>query len=414
MYTVRLKDTSQLIDAVNGKITFEKNKTGLLTFSLYPNSSNYEKLEPYITDIVVYDDNKKVFDGQVISVNDGMDSNGIFTYDVYCLDRWDYLSRTKTGRWDVHPGTYTPDTTTTLDTLDTYEIKENMNVQKYVQLILDNHNSKVADNRKIYLGNVTVDENVTCTADRETTLKEIQTLAENKEAYIDIREDEENGKLYLDFLKDITIQGSKIEKSINLDSIEREGTLETVITRIIPVGKDNLTIKSVNNNKEYIEDTSLIAKYGVIEEVVKWDDVTVASNLLTKAKNYLSTVNYNMYSITITSKDLSYIYEEFNRFKLHQECEIWVDTLDLWQKHKIIKIEINLDTPWDSKLTFCNSAKTLTRRTVNDKKSLDVTLKNLNKSNYDNTAFKVETSNKIEVMNTENYKQKLYRIMGVI
>ena len=29
MYTVRLKDTSQLIDAVNGKITFEKNKTGL-------------------------------------------------------------------------------------------------------------------------------------------------------------------------------------------------------------------------------------------------------------------------------------------------------------------------------------------------------------------------------------------------
>ena len=75
-----------------------------------------------------------------------MDSNGIFTYDVYCLDRWDYLSRTKTGRWDVHPGTYTPNTTTTLDTLDQYEIKENMNVQKYVQLILDNHNSKVADN----------------------------------------------------------------------------------------------------------------------------------------------------------------------------------------------------------------------------------------------------------------------------
>ena len=413
MYTVRLKDTSQLIDAINGKITFEKNKAGLLTFSLYPNSSNYEKLKPYITDIVVYDDNNKVFDGQVISVNDGMNSEGIFAYDVYCVDRWDYLNRTKTGRWYIHPGAYTPEETYNEDK-DPYIIKENMNVQKYLNLILDNHNSKVSENRKVYLGNVTVTENVTCTADRETTLKEIQTLAENKESYIDIREDEENGKLYLDFLKDITIQGSKIEKSINLDSIEREGTLETVITRIIPVGKDNLTIKSVNNNKEYIEDTILIAKYGVIEEVVKWDDVTVASNLLTKAKKYLSIVNDNKYSITITSKDLSYVNEKFNRFKLHQECEIWVDTLDLWQKHKIIKIEINLDTPWDSKLTFCNSAKTLTRRTVNDKKSLDVTLKNLNKSNYDNTAFKVETSNKIEVMNTENYKQKLYRIMGVI
>ena len=87
MYEIRLKDTSQLIEAFNGKITFEKNKPGLLTFSLYPNSYFYEKLEPYITDLVVYDDNKKVFDGQVISVNDGMDSNGIFTYDVYCLDR---------------------------------------------------------------------------------------------------------------------------------------------------------------------------------------------------------------------------------------------------------------------------------------------------------------------------------------
>ena len=38
MYTVRLKDTSQLIYAINGKITFEKNKVGLFTFSLYPSS----------------------------------------------------------------------------------------------------------------------------------------------------------------------------------------------------------------------------------------------------------------------------------------------------------------------------------------------------------------------------------------
>ena len=413
MYTVRLKDTSQLIDAVNGKITFEKNKVGLFTFSLYPSSSNYEKLQPYITDIVVYDDNNKIFDGQVISVNDGMDSNGIFTYDVYCMDRWDYLNRTKTGRWDIHPGTYTQEESYNEDK-DPYEIKENMNVQKYLKLILDNHNSKVSDNRKIYLGNVTVDDNVTCTADRETTLKEIQTLAENKEAYIDIRENEEDGNLYLDFLEDINIPGSRIEKSINLDSIEREGTLETIITRIIPTGKDNLTIKSVNGNKDYIENTSLVSKYGVIEEVVKWDDVTVASNLLTKAKKYLSTVNDNKYSITITSKDLSYVNEKFNRFKLHQECEIWVDTLDLWQKHKIIKIEIDIDTPWNSKLTFCNGVKTLTNRTASNKKSLETTLKNINKSNYDNTAFKVETNTKIETINTNSYKEKIFRIMGVL
>ena len=412
MYEIRLKDTSQLIEAFNGKITFEKNKPGLLTFSLYPNSYFYEKLEPYITDLAVYYDNKKVFDGQVISVNDGMDSNGIFTYDVYCVDRWDYLNRTKTGRWDIHPGTYTPNTTTTIDTLDPYEIKENMNVQKYVQLILDNHNSKVADNRKIYLGNVTKSDNVTCTADRETSLKELQTLAENKEAYIDIREVDD--KLYLDFLEDIEITGSKLEKGINIASIERQGTLETVITRLIPVGKDGLTIKSVNNNKEYIEDAILKAKYGVIEEVVKWDDVTVPSNLLNKAKVYLASCNENSYSITITSKDLSYIDLNFNRFKLHQECEIFVDTLDVWQKHKIIKIEIDLDNPQDSKLTFCNSTASLIRKTSNFKKSLENTLKNVEKTNYDNSTFKIETNTKIEAISTNSYREKIFRIMGVL
>ena len=38
-----------------------------------------------------------------------------------------------------------------------------------------------------------------------------------------------------------------------MKSIKKQSTLDSVITRIIPIGKDGLTIKSVNNNVEYVQ-----------------------------------------------------------------------------------------------------------------------------------------------------------------
>lgn len=415
MYEIRDKKTSQLIEAVNGHLTFEKNKPALLTFSLYPNSDYYENLESYISEVIVFDGNKKVFDGQVISVDDGMDSTGIFNYNVCCIDRLDYLNRTKTGRWDIHPGAYQnkDENIPESEINDPYIIKQNITVKKYVELMLSNHNSKVADNRKIYLGSCDINDGVTCTADREITLTELQTLAEKNDAYMELYEDDE-GKLKLDFLQNINKVGSKLEKGINITSLDREGSLDTIITRIIPLGKENLTIKSVNNNIEYIEDTSLKAKYGTIEEVVKFDDITVASNLLTKAKKYLATVNDNSYSISISSKDLSYINQDFSKFEINQECEIYINSLGLYQKHRIIKVEIDIDTPYNSSLTFSKSSQSLMKDTVMQKKELENALKKVEKTNYDNNAFKISTNNTIDLINKTYEREKIYRIMGVM
>ena len=416
MYEVRLEKDNSLIECVGAKITKEINKIDLLSFTLYPLSKNYIEVERYVTNIYVIDTDisKVVFSGQVIDISDYMDSDGVITKSITCFSKLDYLNRTKTKKWDVHPGQYQKEneTESEVEKNDPYIILENMNVKKYLKVLLDNHNSKIEDeSKKIYLGNVTVEDNVTCSCDREDTLKEIQTLAENKNAYINLRE--ENNKLYLDFLKEVNIQGPDISEGINLKSAKREGTLEKPITRLIPLGKDKLTIKSVNNNVEYIEDEKAKSIYGVIEEVETWDDVTIADNLLKKAKQYLSEINRESYSIDISALDLSYINLDFNRFDLFQTCNIFIEKLGVYEEHMIRKITINVDEPFNSSLEFSNATYSLLKRNIKQNKMLQNSLKSLEKKDYDISNFKIETKTNINnITETEN-KNKIYRIMEV-
>ena len=416
MYEVRLEKDNSLIECVGAKITKEINKIDLLSFTLYPLSNNYIEVERYVTNIYVIDNikSRKVFSGQVIDISDDMDADGVITKSITCFSKLDYLNRTKTKKWDVHPGPYQKENETESEVgkNDPYIILENMNVKKYLKVLLDNHNSKIEDeSKKIYLGNVTVEDNVTCSCDREDTLKEIQTLAEKKEAYINLRE--ENNKLYLDFLQEVNIEGPEIKEGINIRSASREGTLEKPITRLIPLGKDKLTIKSVNNNIEYIEDKTAKAIYGVIEEVETWDDVTIASNLLKKAKKYLSEINRESYSINISALDLSYINLNFNRFDLFQTCNIFIEKLGVYEKHMIRKITINVDEPYNSTLEFSNATYSLLKRNIKQNRMLKNSLKTLDKKDYDISSFKIETQTNINnITETEN-KNRIYRIMEV-
>ena len=278
MYEIKLED-GVIIEATEREMINAENRASTLTFKLFPNSEIIDKLERFITKIFVFDDGIEVFDGYVVDISDSMSNSGEFAYKVSCLSVLDYLNSISTGKWEFHPHSYIPEESDE-EQLDPFEIFENMTIKNTLQMVLDKYNSDATDDKKIFLGNVTVEDDVYIQSNRSKILNFIQELAIKKEAFIDIRK--ADNKYYLDFLKDVAKDENEIKLGINMTSISRTSNLENIVTRIIPIGADGLTIKSVNNGLEYVQDDELISKYGVNDKIVKWDDVTVAENLKIK------------------------------------------------------------------------------------------------------------------------------------
>lgn len=105
--------------------------------------------------------------------------------------------------------------------------------------------------------------------------------------------------------------GQAIEFGENLLDFSSTGANTELATVIYPYGAKNeetgerVTIKSVNNGKLYIQDDEAVALRGSIAKPVYWDDVTLAKNLLTKAKKYLQTSKLIVTSIEMSALDLS-------------------------------------------------------------------------------------------------------------
>ena len=350
MYEIKLED-GFVIEATERELVHSENRASTLTFKLFPNSKAIDKLERFITKIFVFDDGIEVFDGHVIDIVDSMSNNGEFTYKVSCLSVLDYLNSISTGKWEFHPHNYTLEESDE-EQLDPFEIFENMTIKKTLQKVLDKYNSNVTDDKKIFLGNVTVEDDVYIQSNRSKILNFMQELASKKEAFIDIRK--ADNKYYLDFLKDVAKDENEIKLGVNMTSISRTSNLENIVTRIIPLGADGLTIKSVNNGLEYVQDDELVAKYGVNDKIVKWDDVTVAENLKNKAIKKLKTINDTTFSVEVSSLDLSYIDNNFKRFKKSQQVRIVNQVLKIDKTYRLIEMAIDMDNPYNSELTFSN------------------------------------------------------------
>lgn len=105
--------------------------------------------------------------------------------------------------------------------------------------------------------------------------------------------------------------GQTIEFGENLMDFSSTGANTELATVIYPYGAKNeetgerVTIKDVNDGKLYIQDDEAVALRGTVAAVVFWDDVTLAKNLLTKARKELNTRKLIVTSLELTALDLS-------------------------------------------------------------------------------------------------------------
>lgn len=290
-----------------GSVSLETNKSGSFTFSLYPDHPFYDNFVRLKTVITVYKSNKIVFRGRILSDVTDFWNNKVLT----CEGELGFLQDTI-----VRPFTFSG------------------SPAEFFAKLINEHNSQVDKFKQFRLGTVTVaDANnyiVRSNVEYETTLDNItkRLIEETLGGYIYITHGADGTDLVptINYVADFTkVSSQRVEFGSNLKDYTKTVNASEIATAIIPLGATvddgddetedkKLTIASVNDGLDYVYDENAVALYGWIFKVVEWEDVTVASNLLTKAKSHLnSLINQNI-TIELNAIDLHLLNQNIESF----------------------------------------------------------------------------------------------------
>ena len=384
MYTLNCDDyilhnINANLMVINCVCKLEVNKTGSLVFYVAPNHPNRDKIKKHTSKIVLYQNDEPIFYGRVI--NNDIDIDNLMC--VECEGELSYLLDTIQRAKEYH--------------LD--NTSENV-VKDYFIDLINIHNSQVSEDKQFFVGKVTVtDPNnyLYRLSSYENTLEIINDRLINKlGGYITITRNDA-GQRFLNYLKEATVKSNQtIEFGKNIVDITQNISGENIYTALIPLGaKDDdesidgvetrLTIKNLTDSTEgdivkksdYIYDVEAVKKWGWIWKVETWDDITSASNLLTKAKEKLSQSIYESICVELTAIDLHNISIDVDSFKVGNlvRCVSKPHGIDLWMIVKSLTIDTNNPANSAVKLvptlnSISSEDKTLTSNNDNDSKEL--------------------------------------------
>lgn len=348
LYDPRLKD----YDIFTPKLKLEVNKAGAFDFKVYPSHPLYNRIFKLKSIIEVYQDSTLLFRGRVL--DDEMDFNKAKM--VICEGELAYFNDS---------------------ILRPYEFTGS--VKDYLKLIINQHNSQVQAARRFTLGNVTVTDPNDYIVRGDSTYPKTWDVVENKlikslGGYLMVRR--EKGVNYIDYLEDSNRKSlQKIELGKNLLDLATQSSASEVYTAILPLGAElknedgeetgeRLTIESVNGGKDFIQDDEAVQKYGFIMKVGDWTDVTIASNLLRKARQELAQLVRLSLTLELTAVDLSMIDVNIDEFRVFEYVDVLSEPHGVNESLLVEKMELNLTSPANNKITIGRQQKSLTETQI--------------------------------------------------
>lgn len=241
---------------------------------------------------------------------------------------------------------------------------------------ITNHNEQVDEKKQFEIGTITVTDSNNyvhySSVIYPNTLNEIkEKLIQTHGGYIRTRAS--GKKRYVDYVVKPGVTNSQvIEFGTNLLDITEYVTAENVFTVLVPLGKmlydddgnelGRLTIKEVNDGKDYLESEVGINLFGRITRTQEWDDVTVADNLMTKGKAYLDDGITMAVSLKVKAVDLHLVDVNTEMISVGDEVRVVSPPHDIDTYFLCTKIELDLLTPDNSVYEFGVSFSTLTGR----------------------------------------------------
>ncbi len=282
------------VHTIDPVLNLEDSAAGSFTFTLPPGNDGYAIVERELSTIYVKRNDETIWSGRVLS------------------ETKDFQNRRKLKAEGALA--YLNDT---IQPIATYR---NVNVSTFLATLLVLHNNKVASNREITLGSVTVvdrdDDYVYQTNFKSTweTIKE--TLLDRLGGHIRIRYPYGPNTPVLDYLAAYPKTATQeINFGENLLDFTSDWDLSSLATVVIPRGKQNteeddngqktyVTVASVNGGSIYVFNQSAYQTYGRVEKVVDFSDVEEPSVLLSLANAYVSAQQFDAMVLNINAVDM--------------------------------------------------------------------------------------------------------------
>lgn len=289
----------------------------------------------------------------------------------------------------IKPFAYPDDFT---DDVDYKTAAASGNVVEYLfHWVLTQHNKQVSAEQQILPGVCTVsDPNNYITrssTDYMTTMEAIRgKLSESSlGGYLLIRYEDDGN--YLDYYAELPLTNTQpVEFAANLLDLTSEVDGADIYTAILPEGKDGLTLESLPDGAltdDLVKDgltiysKSGVATYGRITRHIKWDDVTVAENLRTKAKAALLDSGLSMpETITCKAVDLGW-QDAVQHFRVGRMTMLASTPHGYSASYPLMELSPDILNPGNTKITMGATRRTYTGSQLESTKKVSESIVNV-------------------------------------
>lgn len=347
IYRVVLDDTIDLHTSdincmlLNPSLDLEMNSAGSFNFTLPPSHPYWDAIKVLKSTIDVYEDGDLIFTGRIASIEKNWNNERV----VQCEGALAYFNDSihRQMKWETPLPIASEDPT----------------VHNFLKDILDNHNvfeGAENANRHIFIGNITVDpEVVTREVNYDTTLDILTRMCiDTNGGYMSVRKNLDDGKLYLDWIKDFTEEsGQPAQFGLNLLNFDTSLAAEDICTGVLARGAEVNEQTVMLNDVELVDETTYpdmsvthyttqyqdilwhregVEKFGQVVQVHDFSDAQtawkdgqgqiVANSLFEMAKKWLEEKNTKIETIEVEVAELAWLGEGMPKYKLGQIVEL--------------------------------------------------------------------------------------------
>ena len=369
MYTAYLDGTC-ILDAKheilleNPTLELADNEAGSFAFTIYKNNPGYSLIKMLTGIVTVKWDDEVLFKGRIISAEKSFEK----ALTVECEGELAYLADSIQRPAEYHE----------------------LTVYAYVAKLVELHNAQVGADKRFEVGAVTVtdsNDSLYRYTNWESTLDVFNSdLLDSLGGHLRVRYD--GSHRYLDYLADYPrLSGQKIEFGENLLTYTESNSALELATVCIPLGarqeessiealEERLTVKTVNNNKDYIELSKAVQTYGRITKTVIWDGVNTPSILLAKGQKWLQDNQYEDLELSLSAVDLADFGVDTDHLRILDRIHCTSNPHGMDHEFPLTSLSINLLDPTQNIYTLGSKLKTFSKSTGRAQKSVQTQLDN--------------------------------------
>lgn len=330
---------------IDPHVHLEDNEVGYFSFriaSTHPYYSIISKLKSIIT---VESNGEEIFRGRPTEQRGDFNN----TKEFYCEDELSYLTHSVQRQAEYH----------------------DISPRGFLETLIEVHNAQVEEDKHFVVGAVTVvdsNDSLYRYTNYEDTLTCIKTkLVKKLGGHLRIRI--VNGVRYLDYLADYPrINTQEIEFGKNLLDFSQTVDVSDLATAVIPLGAyletatiealdERLSIRSVNNDVDFIYSASAVQNYGWKFKVVTFDDVHVPANLLRKGREYLTDAQFENLVLECSALDLSRLNVNIEQIMLLDQVRVHSEPHELNKLFPVSVLDIYLNNPEDNSIVLGNAER---------------------------------------------------------